>query len=105
MLPKGRGAILFTGATPVPVGVPKTGFPAETMAHVAATNIASQIRGEEPTKEESFGDIPAVCTATGSPRASTTRPARTQPRTSLSTRSFGGGPLPSAKGALGSWMR
>lgn len=30
------------------VGVPKTGFPAETMAHVAATNIASQIRGEQP---------------------------------------------------------
>jgi sulfide:quinone oxidoreductase len=43
------------------VGVPKTGFPAETMAHVAATNIASQIRGEEPTTEEAFGDIPAVC--------------------------------------------
>jgi len=43
------------------VGVPKTGFPAETMAHVAAENIASQIRGEEPTKEERFGDIPAVC--------------------------------------------
>ena len=43
------------------VGVPKTGFPAETMAHVAATNIASQIKGEQPTREESFGDIPAVC--------------------------------------------
>jgi sulfide:quinone oxidoreductase len=43
------------------VGVPKTGFPAETMAHVAAQNIASQIRGEEPTREENFGDIPAVC--------------------------------------------
>ena len=43
------------------VGVPKTGFPAETMAHVAATNIVSQIRGEEPTREEAFGDIPAVC--------------------------------------------
>jgi sulfide:quinone oxidoreductase len=43
------------------VGVPKTGFPAETMARVAATNIASQIRGEEPAKEENFGDIPAVC--------------------------------------------
>jgi hypothetical protein len=47
------------------VGVPKTGFPAETpaetMAHVAATNIASQIRGEEPTKEGSFGDIQAPC--------------------------------------------
>jgi sulfide:quinone oxidoreductase len=43
------------------VGVPKTGFPAETMARVAAQNIASQIRGEPPTKEEKFGDIPAVC--------------------------------------------
>jgi sulfide:quinone oxidoreductase len=43
------------------VGVPKTGFPAETMARVAATNIASQIRGEPPSREESFGDIPAVC--------------------------------------------
>jgi NADH dehydrogenase FAD-containing subunit len=43
------------------VGVPKTGFPAETMARVAATNIAAQVRGEPPTKEESFGDIPAVC--------------------------------------------
>jgi sulfide:quinone oxidoreductase len=43
------------------VGVPKTGFPAETMARVAAANIASQIRGQEPTKEEGFGEIPAVC--------------------------------------------
>jgi NADH dehydrogenase FAD-containing subunit len=42
-------------------GVPKTGFPAETMAHVAAQNIAAQIRGREPDKEETFGDIPAVC--------------------------------------------
>ena len=43
------------------VGVPKTGFPAETMAHVAATNIVSQIRGDEPTKQESFAEMPAVC--------------------------------------------
>ena len=43
------------------VGVPKTGFPAETMAHVAAENIAAQIRGQEPTRKENFGDIPAVC--------------------------------------------
>ena len=43
------------------VGVPETGFPSETMARVAATNIASQIRGEEPTREENFADIPAVC--------------------------------------------
>ncbi len=43
------------------VGVPKTGFPAETMARVAATNIASQIRGEAPARRESFAEIPAVC--------------------------------------------
>lgn len=43
------------------VGVPKTGFPAETMARVAAANIASQVRGELPAKEENFADIPAVC--------------------------------------------
>ena len=36
-------------------------FPAETMAHVAATNIAAQIRGEQPTKRESFAEMPAVC--------------------------------------------
>jgi NADH dehydrogenase FAD-containing subunit len=54
-------AVYAPWATANAVGVPKTGFPAETMAHVAAENISSQIRGEEPTKEENFGDIPAVC--------------------------------------------
>jgi sulfide:quinone oxidoreductase len=44
-----------------PVGVPKTGFPAETMAHVAAANIATQIRGNPPTRRESFAEMPAVC--------------------------------------------
>ncbi len=47
--------------TPVPVGIPKTGFPTEQQAHVAARNIAAQVRGEQPTEEKSFGDIPAVC--------------------------------------------
>lgn len=47
--------------TPVPVGVPKTGFPTEQMAHVAAKNIASQIRGEQPKEHKAFGDIKAVC--------------------------------------------
>jgi sulfide:quinone oxidoreductase len=47
--------------TPTPVGVPKTGFPAERMAHVAARNIAAQIRGAEPVSRQAFGDIPAVC--------------------------------------------
>jgi hypothetical protein len=31
------------------------------MAHVAARNIAAQIRGEEPGSRELFGDMPAVC--------------------------------------------
>jgi sulfide:quinone oxidoreductase len=31
------------------------------MAHVAATNIAAQIRGEEPTRQQRFGEIPALC--------------------------------------------
>jgi sulfide:quinone oxidoreductase len=43
------------------VGVPKTGFPAETMARVAADNIAAQIRGQQPSTEENFATIPAVC--------------------------------------------
>lgn len=47
--------------TPTPVGIPKTGFPTEVMAHTAASNIASQIRGEVPTKTAAFGDIKAVC--------------------------------------------
>ncbi len=45
----------------IPVGVPKTGFPAERMAHVAAKNIAAQIKGEKPVAHQTFGDIPAVC--------------------------------------------
>lgn len=47
--------------TPTPVGIPKTGFPTEVMAHVAARNIAAQVRGEVPDEELPFGDIKAVC--------------------------------------------
>jgi NADH dehydrogenase FAD-containing subunit len=47
--------------TATPVGVPKTGFPTEQMAHVAAKNVAQQVRGEAPTHEKAFGDMPAVC--------------------------------------------
>lgn len=54
-------AVTAPWSTPTPVGVPKTGFPTEQMAHVAAKNIASQIRGETPRHEKEFGDIPAVC--------------------------------------------
>jgi sulfide:quinone oxidoreductase len=47
--------------TPTPVGIPKTGFPTEVQAHIAAGNIAAQIRGEPPTRTKAFGDIKAVC--------------------------------------------
>jgi len=54
-------AVNVSWQSAVAVGVPKTGFPTETMAHVAATNIASQIKGEEPSAHKEFGDIQAVC--------------------------------------------
>lgn len=47
--------------TPTPVGIPKTGFPTEQQAHVAAKNIAAQVRGEAPDAHKAFGDIAAVC--------------------------------------------
>lgn len=54
-------AVQVPWTTPVPVGVPKTGFPTETQAHAAAANIAEQIRGRRPSHEKPFGEIPAVC--------------------------------------------
>ncbi|WGX95072.1 NAD(P)/FAD-dependent oxidoreductase [Nocardioides sp. L-11A] len=54
-------AVEVPWTTSVPVGVPKTGFPTEQQAHVAARNIAHQVRGEAPTEERPFGDIKAVC--------------------------------------------
>ncbi len=54
-------AVTAPWTTPTPVGIPKTGFPTEQMAHVAAKNIISQIKGEVPKAEKEFGDIPAVC--------------------------------------------
>ena len=47
--------------TPTPVGIPKTGFPTEVMAHTAASQHRRQIRGETPTAHKAFGDIKAVC--------------------------------------------
>lgn len=54
-------AVAVPWQTATPVGIPKTGFPTETMAHVAAKNIAAQIRGEQPQEHKAFGDMPAVC--------------------------------------------
>ncbi|MCV2395230.1 FAD-dependent oxidoreductase [Actinotalea sp. M2MS4P-6] len=47
--------------TPTPVGVPKTGFPTEQMAHTAARNISSQVLGLDPTELSPFAEMPAFC--------------------------------------------
>lgn len=53
-------AIPPTGPTPVPVGVPKTGFMIESMVTATAMNIASLVAGQEPKEVASWN---AVCLA------------------------------------------
>ncbi|MBE0428762.1 MAG: NAD(P)/FAD-dependent oxidoreductase [Thermoleophilia bacterium] len=49
--------------TPVPLGVPKTGFPSEESARIAAHNIARLIRGvpDSGLKAKPWGKIPGLC--------------------------------------------
>ena len=54
-------AVQVPWTSAIPVGVPKTGFPTEVQAKVAARNIAASIRGETPSERKEFGEIPAVC--------------------------------------------
>lgn len=54
-------AVPVPWTTAIPVGIPKTGFPTEQQAHIAAKNIAAQVKGEEPREHKEFGDIPAIC--------------------------------------------
>ena len=53
-------AIPPLGPTPVPCGVPKTGFMIESMVTAAALNIGQLLRGEEP---DNVGTWNAVCLA------------------------------------------
>lgn len=53
-------AIPPTGPTPVPVGVPKTGFMIESMVTATAANIAALVEGNEPREVASWN---AVCLA------------------------------------------
>jgi len=53
-------AIPPTGPTPVPVGVPKTGFMIESMVTAIAANIAAILDGKEPAAEATWN---AVCLA------------------------------------------
>jgi sulfide:quinone oxidoreductase len=53
-------AIPPTGPTPVPVGVPKTGFMIESMVTAIAANLAAIVEGKEPAAEATWN---AVCLA------------------------------------------
>ncbi|HEY0628945.1 MAG TPA: FAD/NAD(P)-binding oxidoreductase [Sphingomicrobium sp.] len=53
-------AIPPVGPTPIPVGVPKTGFMIESMATAIAANLSSILDGEEPKAEASWN---AICLA------------------------------------------
>jgi len=53
-------AIPPTGPTPVPVGVPKTGFMIESMVTAIAANLGDLVDGREPTAEATWN---AVCLA------------------------------------------
>lgn len=53
-------AIPPVGPTPIPVGVPKTGFMIETMASAIVDNLSLLLDGQEPTKEATWN---AVCLA------------------------------------------
>ena len=54
-------AVAVPWQTPTPTGLPKTGFPTEIMAAVAAENIIHQIKGEEPSEHKDFADMAAIC--------------------------------------------
>ena len=53
-------AIPPTGPTPVPVGVPKTGFMIESMTAAIVENIADELEGQEPKSEATWN---AICLA------------------------------------------
>jgi sulfide:quinone oxidoreductase len=53
-------AIAPVGATPVPVGVPKTGFMIESMVTATARNIGSLLKGEKPASQPTWN---AICLA------------------------------------------
>jgi sulfide:quinone oxidoreductase len=53
-------AIPPVGKTPVPVGVPKTGFMIESMVTATASNLGQIVRGEAPTHQATWN---AICLA------------------------------------------
>ncbi|MCB0917358.1 MAG: FAD-dependent oxidoreductase [Actinobacteria bacterium] len=54
-------AVAVPWQTPTPTGLPKTGFPTEVMARVAAANVIHMIKGEPPEEHKEFADMKAIC--------------------------------------------
>ena len=54
-------AVKPPGTTPIPCGVPKTGYMSEVMARVAAHNIIYDINGEKKREELPFPNIRGLC--------------------------------------------
>lgn len=48
-------------STPIAVGVPKTGYPADTEAKIVAENIARLVERRVDLRSEPFGQIPGLC--------------------------------------------
>lgn len=49
------------GSTKLPCGVPKTGYPTEQMAEIAAWNIAQEIYRDRERKHKPFAEMNALC--------------------------------------------
>ncbi len=47
--------------TPLPLGIPKTGFPADTEGKVVGENIAKMLKGDLELKSKPFDEIPPLC--------------------------------------------
>ncbi|CUU07573.1 sulfide:quinone oxidoreductase [Candidatus Kryptobacter tengchongensis] len=54
-------AVKYPEPTPIPIGVPKTGYMSEVMARVAADNITSKVLGVNRAKKLPFADIAPLC--------------------------------------------
>jgi sulfide:quinone oxidoreductase len=48
-------------STPIAVGVPKTGYPADVEGKVVGENIARLVHADVDLKEKAFGQIPGLC--------------------------------------------
>ncbi len=54
-------AVQYPESTPIPIGVPKTGYMSEVMARVVAENIASKVLGVNRAEKLQFADIAPLC--------------------------------------------